>query len=184
MTRHFLVGSLALLLAACTSAQDGPSCSSGAPQRPCPNGAVLAVFLPLQREQLQGATVTVCLNDDCAEGTLSSTNLAGEPTPSCTFDRSSNASCDVPLWEPGYGYELDVGLAGGPTTLGDGDVYSLSVRTASGEAVLDLRENAHYVTFPGTTCTAGCTYARIDHTGPRLDASTTESGAPADGRAE
>jgi hypothetical protein len=133
---------------------------------------------------MDGATVTAFRNNDCFQGTPASTDGAGAPNARCTLSEFPTATCDLSRVDPGPGYENDVTLRVGNATLADGGVYALRVRNALGEVVLDVRDVAHYVTTPGSSCSRGCTNANLHHAAPSLDASTIETGSAADGNTE
>jgi len=131
----------------------------------CEDSVVLQADLTETVDALGGASVSFCRNGTCAAGTLSTVATGGiDALIAATTFR-------VQVWAYSltdgstlatFRY-LSGGSAGGDTALADGDVYSVTVASASGATLLNTEGiAAHYKTVHVGNCSPKTCYEFID----------------------
>jgi hypothetical protein len=178
---RFAASLLAILTLVTTFASQ--SCSPGGCNTiGCGPAAWIEADVPGPQERLQGATLTVCHNDECRSGviTFSSPLLANSfvgvtlpaPTP------SPDAEVVAPVEAGVGGNTADVQaifvrwLPFRNGTLRNGDVYRVNVTDKQGSVILALSEtvSGYEVSHPnGESCAPTCQGIHIDRRSPRPD---------------
>lgn len=148
---------------ACTAGTASNNCALNT----CTSGAVLKTFANVTRDQMQTATISACIDNQCVSGTPSSVPSSPGDRLTVSLQGQLNVTGYLGSPDPEKGYVVEADFNLSDSAPAASDTYQLFVTTADGTKVAGgIDETAIFTkTTPnGADCPPVCQNAVIDKT--------------------